>query len=106
MRASFPRSGVLRVWQMESGVEQSLEGHQGGIYCLAQGGAYLFSGGEDMCIYTWQVRGLSQRARRSSCQRAPNDLHTTAAAREGRAWWTGYLCPHQLRPRAAPRSSS
>ena len=39
---------------MESGVEQSLEGHQGGIFCLAQGGAYLFSGGEDMCIYTWQ----------------------------------------------------
>jgi len=39
---------------MESGIEQALEGHQGGIFCLAQGGAYLFSGGEDMCIYTWQ----------------------------------------------------
>ena len=49
---------------MESGVEQSLEGHQGGIFCLAQGGAYLFSGGEDMCIYTWQYAetGFAPRA--------------------------------------------
>ena len=50
------RNGVLRVWQMESGVEQALDGHQGGIFCLAQGGQYLFSGGEDFAIYTWQVQ--------------------------------------------------
>ena len=39
---------------MDSGFEQVLEGHQGSIFCLAQGGAYLFSGGEDMGVKTWQ----------------------------------------------------
>ena len=39
---------------MDTGFEQSLEGHVGSIYCLAQGGAYLFSGGDDAGIKTWQ----------------------------------------------------
>ena len=48
------RSGVVRAWNMDTGFEQSLEGHTGGIYCLAQGGAYLFSGGDDKGVKTWQ----------------------------------------------------
>ena len=36
---------------------QALEGHSGGIYCLAQGGAYLFSGGDDTGVKTWQFSG-------------------------------------------------
>lgn len=39
---------------MDTGFEQSLEGHIGGIYCMAQGGSYLFSGGDDMGVKTWQ----------------------------------------------------
>jgi WD40 repeat protein len=39
---------------MDSGTEQSLEGHTGSIYCLAQGGVYLFSGGDDKGVKTWQ----------------------------------------------------
>ena len=39
------RQGVVRVWHMGNGFEQALEGHQGTIWCLAQGGTYLFSGG-------------------------------------------------------------
>merc|ERR1712054_15491 len=38
---------------MDSGFQQMLEGHRGAIYCLAQGGAYLFSGGEDAGVKTW-----------------------------------------------------
>mmetsp|Transcript_5368 Transcript_5368/g.16423 ORF Transcript_5368/g.16423 Transcript_5368/m.16423 type:complete len:395 (-) Transcript_5368:107-1291(-) len=48
------RQGVVRVWHMGNGFEQALEGHQGTIWCLAQGGTYLFSGGDDMGIKTWQ----------------------------------------------------
>ena len=49
------RSGVVRAWNMDAaGVEQALEGHTGGIFCLAQGGAYLFSGGDDLGVKTWQ----------------------------------------------------
>ena len=48
------RSGVVRAWNMDAGAEQALEGHAGGIYCLAQGGAYLFSGGDDTGVKTWQ----------------------------------------------------
>jgi len=48
------RHGVVRVWNMDSGTEQSLEGHTGSIYCLAQGGVYLFSGGDDKGVKTWQ----------------------------------------------------
>ena len=39
---------------MDTGFEQSLEGHVGSIFCLAQGGSYLFSGGDDTGIKTWQ----------------------------------------------------
>ena len=46
--------GVLRVWNIDTAFEQSLEGHMGAIYCLAQGGPYLFSGGEDTGVKTWQ----------------------------------------------------
>jgi len=45
---------VVRVWHTANGFEQTLEGHQGSIFCMAQGGAYLFSGGDDMGIKTWQ----------------------------------------------------
>jgi len=48
------RHGVVRVWNMDTGFEQTLEGHQGAIYSLAQGVAYLFSGGDDTGIKTWQ----------------------------------------------------
>jgi len=48
------REGVVRVWHMTNGFEQTLEGHQGTVWCLAQGGAYLFSAGDDMGIKTWQ----------------------------------------------------
>uniref|UniRef100_A0A7S3T905 Uncharacterized protein n=1 Tax=Emiliania huxleyi TaxID=2903 RepID=A0A7S3T905_EMIHU len=48
------RQGVVRVWHMGNGFEQTLEGHQGSIWCLAQGGAYLFSAGDDMGVKTWQ----------------------------------------------------
>ena len=48
-------NGVVKVWNMDNGFEQSLEGHQGGIYCLAQGGPHLFSGGDDMGVKTWQA---------------------------------------------------
>ena len=48
------RNGVVRAWQMDSGFEQSLEGHTGAIFSLAQGGSYLFSGGDDMGVKTWQ----------------------------------------------------
>jgi len=44
----------VRVWHVENGFEQSLEGHQGSIFSLAQGGAYLFSAGDDMGVKTWQ----------------------------------------------------
>ena len=44
-----------RIKDMDAaGVEQALEGHTGGIFCLAQGGAYLFSGGDDLGVKTWQ----------------------------------------------------
>lgn len=49
-----PANGVVRSWNMDTGFEQTLEGHVGSVYCLAQGGAYLFSGGDDMGIKTWQ----------------------------------------------------
>lgn len=42
------------MWNMDTGFEQTLEGHQGAIYSLAQGVAYLFSGGDDTGIKTWQ----------------------------------------------------
>ena len=48
-------NGVVKVWNMDNGFEQALEGHQGSIYCLAQGGPHLFSGGDDMGVKTWQV---------------------------------------------------
>lgn len=48
-------NGVVRVWHMDNGFEQTLEGHQGSIFTLAQGGAYLFSGGDDMGVKTWQA---------------------------------------------------
>jgi len=44
---------AIRAWQMESGATQSLDGHFGSIYCLRQGGQYLFSGGEDMGPKLW-----------------------------------------------------
>jgi len=56
---------VLRVWHMGGSFEQTLEGHTGGIYCLAQGGAapsgapFIFSGGDDCGVKTWQF-GESQ----------------------------------------------
>ena len=37
---------------MDTGFEQALEGHQGGIFCLAQAATYLFSGGDDMGVKT------------------------------------------------------
>ncbi|KAL1495631.1 hypothetical protein AB1Y20_016498 [Prymnesium parvum] len=46
-------NGVVRVWHMDNGFEQTLEGHQD-IFTLAQGGVYLFSGGDDMGVKTWQ----------------------------------------------------
>ena len=49
--------GVVRVWHTDSAFEQSLEGHQGSVYCLAQGGNYLFSGGDDTGVKTWQFSG-------------------------------------------------
>ena len=52
--ASNGRQGVVNVWHMVNGFEQMLEGHQGAVWCLAQGGAYLFSGGDDMGVKTWQ----------------------------------------------------
>ena len=39
---------------MDSGYEQVLEGHVGAVFCMAQGGAYLFSGGDDFGVKTWQ----------------------------------------------------
>jgi len=48
------QNGFVRAWNMDSGFEQTLEGHTGGIYCMAQGGAYLFSGGDDAGVKTWQ----------------------------------------------------
>ena len=33
--------GVIKVWHTDSAFEQTLEGHQGSIYCLAQGGEHL-----------------------------------------------------------------
>lgn len=53
LRLRARRSGVVRVWNMDTGFEQALEGHVGGIYCMAQGGAYLFSGGDDTGVKTW-----------------------------------------------------
>ena len=63
-------NGLLKVLKLDSGrttdkskgmaapsnlsMNQTLEGHQGGIYCLAQGGAYLCSGGDDTGVKTWQ----------------------------------------------------
>mmetsp|Transcript_30490 Transcript_30490/g.83568 ORF Transcript_30490/g.83568 Transcript_30490/m.83568 type:complete len:376 (-) Transcript_30490:391-1518(-) len=47
-------SGVVRVWHMENGFEQTLQGHQGSIFSLAQGGVFLFSGGEDTGVNTWR----------------------------------------------------
>jgi WD40 repeat protein len=48
------QQGVVHVWHMANGFEQTLEGHQGTVWCLAQGGAYLFSAG---------ARLLARRAR-------------------------------------------
>lgn len=39
---------------MDSGFDQTLEGHTGAIFAMAQGGAYLFSGGDDKGVKTWQ----------------------------------------------------
>jgi len=46
--------GVIKVWHTDSAFEQTLEGHQGSIYCLAQGGEFLFSGGDDTGVKTWK----------------------------------------------------
>jgi len=51
-----PRQGVIKVWHMQNGFEQTLEGHQGSIYCLAQGGGHLFSGGDDRGVKTWDFK--------------------------------------------------
>ena len=81
--------GIVKAWNMDSSFEQSLEGHQGSIYCLAQGGAYLFSGGDDMGIKTWQyqndkfepvieLKGHQSpiQVSHSRHQRGPKDPHT------------------------------
>ena len=49
-----PKQGLVRVWHMTNGFEQTLEGHQGAVWCLAQGGKFLFSAGDDAGIKTWQ----------------------------------------------------
>uniref|UniRef100_A0A7S4BMP2 Guanine nucleotide-binding protein subunit beta-like protein n=1 Tax=Chrysotila carterae TaxID=13221 RepID=A0A7S4BMP2_CHRCT len=52
--------GFVKVWQMTSSFEQTLEGHQGSVFCLAQGGMspsgspFIFSAGDDMGVKTWQ----------------------------------------------------
>lgn len=74
--------GFVKVWNMDSSFEQSLEGHQGSIYCLAQGGAYLFSGGDDAGIKTWQFN---------------NDKF------EGVVELKGHQSPIQVGPRRRPR---
>jgi WD40 repeat protein len=59
-QAAGGRQGFVKVWHMGNGFEQTLEGHTGAVFSLAQGGAYLFSAGEDMGIKTWRF-GESQQ---------------------------------------------
>ncbi len=50
LAATMPQPGAVRVWQVDTSFEQTLQGHAGTIFCLEQGGSYLFSGGEDMGV--------------------------------------------------------
>ena len=47
------------MWHMGNGFEQTLEGHRGAVFALAQGGAYLFSAGDDTGVKTWQFNESS-----------------------------------------------
>ena len=52
--ATQSKQGVISTWNMDSGFQQELVGHQGAIYCLEQGGSFLFSGGDDTGVKVWQ----------------------------------------------------
>lgn len=54
LQAPAGTAGLVRVWQVETGGDQSLQGHMGTVFCLEQGGSYLFSGGEDLGLKVWQ----------------------------------------------------
>jgi WD40 repeat protein len=53
-------NGKLQAMNMDSRASQSLVGHIGGVYCLAQSGSYLFSGGDDTLVHTWQFGAAGQ----------------------------------------------
>ena len=48
------RNGFVKAWNMADGREQTLEGHTGAVFCVAQGGPHLFSAGEDAGVKTWK----------------------------------------------------
>lgn len=47
--------GLIKVWNMATNQDLTLEGHIGRVQCLAAAGGMLFSGGQDQTIRVWKV---------------------------------------------------
>ena len=84
---------------MADGREQTLEGHTGAVFCVAQGGPHLFSAGEDAGVKTWKFGQSGQlepvvelQGHRAPIQAlsvaADSSCRPIATARSRRGIWT------------------
>ena len=49
----------MQIWNMQSGVQHDLPGHQAEVLALAASAGMLFSGGKDNSIRAWQFDAAS-----------------------------------------------
>lgn len=53
----------MQVWNMQSGAQHDLPGHQAEVLALAASAGMLFSGGKDNSIRAWQFDAASSTFR-------------------------------------------